>query len=148
MIVDENQLEAVISLPTGVFRPYAGVSTAILIFSKGGRTDNVWFYKVERDGYSLDDKRSKLPEDQDDLPDLVKQWGQRETKKKADRSSKHFFVPVKEIRDNNYDLSVNRYREVAHEVIDHVAPKQLISELNELESDIGEGLKKLQEMIK
>jgi type I restriction enzyme M protein len=148
MIVDENQLEAVISLPSGVFKPYAGVSTAILVFTKGGRTDHVWFYKVERDGYSLDDKRTKLPADQDDLPDLVEQWGKRDAKKKSDRASRHFFVPVEEIRGNNYDLSVNRYREVAHEEIDHVPPKQLIAELSELEREIQKGLKELEGMLK
>lgn len=115
MIVDENQLEAVISLPSGVFKPYAGVSTAILVFTKGGRTDNVWFYKVERDGYSLDDKRTNFPDDQNDLPDLVQQWAIRDAKAKSDRSAQHFFVAVKKIRENNYDLSVNRYREVNHE---------------------------------
>jgi len=148
MIVDENQLEAVISLPSGVFKPYAGVSTAILVFTKGGRTDNVWFYKVERDGYSLDDKRTQLPANQNDLPDLVQQWTKRDTKKKTERSSQHFFVSVQEIRDNNYDLSVNRYREVAHELIDHIAPKTLIADLDELETEIAEGLKKLGGMLK
>jgi type I restriction enzyme M protein len=148
MLVDENQLEAVISLPSGVFKPYAGVSTAILVFTKGGRTDNVWFYKVERDGYSLDDKRTKLPDHQNDLPDLVGQWGERDAKKKSDRSARHFFVPVKEIQGNRYDLSVNRYRKVAHEEIDHVPPRQLIAELNELESEIEQGLKELEGMLK
>jgi len=148
MIVDENQLDAVISLPSGVFKPYAGVSTAILVFTKGGRTDNVWFYKVERDGYSLDDKRTQLPANQNDLPDLVQQWTKRDTKKKTERSSQHFFVSVQEIRDNNYDLSVNRYREVAHELIDHIAPKTLIADLDELETEIAEGLKKLGGMLK
>jgi len=148
MLVDENQLEAVISLPSGVFRPYAGVSTAIVVFTKGGRTDNVWLYKAERDGYSLDDKRTKLPDDQNDLPDLVEQWAKRDAKRKSDRSARHFFVPVKEIRDNRYDLSVNRYREVAHEEIDHVPPNKLIAELNELETDIENGLKELEGMLK
>ncbi|MBI3867055.1 MAG: SAM-dependent DNA methyltransferase [Verrucomicrobia bacterium] len=147
MLVDENQLEAVISLPSGVFKPYAGVSTAILVFSKGGRTDNVWFYKVERDGYSLDDKRTKLPEDQSDLPDLVQHWAERDAKNKSDRSARHFFVPVKEIRDNKYDLSVNRYREVAHEEIDHIPPTELVADLKQLEQEIESGLDELEGML-
>jgi type I restriction enzyme M protein len=147
MLVDENQLEAVISLPGGVFRPYAGVQTAILVFTKGGRTDNVWFYKVDRDGYSLDDKRTKLPDDQNDLPDLLEQWTKRDVKKNSARTGRHFFVPVKELRNNGYDLSVNRYREVAHEKIDHIPPKQLIAELNALEAEIEKGIKELEEML-
>jgi type I restriction enzyme M protein len=147
MLVDENQLEAVISLPPGVFKPYAGVSTAILVFTKGGRTDNVWFYKVERDGYSLDDKRTQLSDDQNDLPDLVRQWTQRNAKEKSDRSAQHFFVSVKEVRENKYDLSVNRYREVAHKEIEHVTPKQLIAELDDLETEIERGLKELEGML-
>jgi type I restriction enzyme M protein len=148
MLVDENQLEAVISLPSGVFKPYAGVSTAILVFTKGGRTDHVWFYKVEQDGYSLDDKRTKLPDDQSDLPDLLQQWGQRDPKRKTDRSAQHFYVPVKEIRANKYDLSVNGYREITHEKIDHMPPMQLIAELDELEREINQGLKELERIMK
>lgn len=148
MLVEENQLEAVISLPSGVFKPYAGVSTAILVFSKGGRTDNVWFYKVERDGFSLDDKRTKLPDGQNDLPDLIARWGQRDSKHKSDRTGQYFFVPVEEIRGNKFDLSVNRYREVAHEEIDHVSPKELIAELTAIEDEIKQGLADLEEMLK
>lgn len=148
MLVDENQLEAVISLPSGVFKPYAGVSTAILVFTKGGRTDHIWFYKVEQDGYSLDDKRFPLPEDQNDLPDLVTQWPKRDATKKGDRSARHFFVPAQEVRDNDYDLSLNRYREVAYEEMEHVPPKQLIAELNELETEIEKGLKELEAVLK
>ncbi len=148
MLVDENQLEAVVSLPSGVFKPYAGVSTAILVFTKGGRTDGVWFYKVERDGYSLDDKRTKLRDDQNDLPDLVARWAGRAAKKKNDRSTRHFSVPVKEIRDNRYDLSVNRYREISYQEIGHVPPKLLITELNALETEIEKGLKDLEALLK
>lgn len=148
MLVDENQLEAVISLPSGVFKPYAGVSTAILIFTKGGRTDHVWFYRVERDGYSLDDKRAKLPDDQNDLPDLVLKWSKRDGRKKSDRTAKHFFVPVQEIRDTRYDLSANRHREVTHEKIEHISPKQLLTELGELENEIGQEIQELEEMLK
>ena len=99
MLVEENQLEAVISMPSGVFRPYAGVSTAILVFTKGGKTDRVWFYKMEADGFSLDDKRDKIGDGLGDLPDIREQWFAREKAKKNDRKAKHFFVPVKEIED-------------------------------------------------
>ena len=148
MLVDENQLEGVISLPSGVFKPYAGVSTAILVFTKGGRTDNVWFYKVERDGYTLDDKRTQLPADQNDLPDLVQRWAKRDAKIKNDLSARHFFVSAQQIRDNDYDLSVNRYREITHQEIDHTPPKRLITELNELEGEILSGINDLEAMLK
>ena len=94
LLVEENQLEAVISMPAGVFKPYAGVSTAILIFTKGGKTERVWFYKMESDGFSLDDKRDKIGDGLGDLPDIRKQWFAREKAKKNDRKAKHFFVPV------------------------------------------------------
>ena len=102
-------------MPAGVFKPYAGVSTAILIFTKGGKTDRVWFYKMESDGFSLDDKREKIGDGLGDLPDIREKWFAREKAKKNDRKAKHFFVPVKEIRDNKYDLSISRYRETEYE---------------------------------
>src|SRR5262249_20194239 len=106
LLVDENQLEAVISMPSGVFKPYAGVSTAILIFVKGGKTDRVWFYKMESDGFSLDDKRDKIGDGQGDLPDIRKQWVDREKAKKNDRKGKHFLVVTKEMEVNSSDLSM------------------------------------------
>ena len=109
LLMDHNQLEAVISLPSGVFKPYAGVSTGILVFTKGGRTDNVFFYDVEADGFSLDDKRE--PVDENDLPDCLARWRARDPKKDTDRTAKAFFVPAKEIREANYDLSLSRYQE-------------------------------------
>ena len=146
MIVDDNQLEGVISLPSGVFKPYAGVSTAILIFAKGGRTDDVWFYDVLADGYSLDDKRSPQP-DKNDIPDLVAKWKARDPKKKSARS-KHFFVPIKEIRDNKYDLSINRYKEVAYEAAEYDKPKIILGNLRELETDILGDIDELEGMLK
>jgi len=148
MIVDENQLEAVISLPSGVFKPYAGVSTAILVFSKGGRTDHVWFYRVERDGYSLDDKRTKLPDDQNDLPDLVAQWAKRNSKKKSDRSAQSFFVTSDEIRNNRYDLSLNRYKELIHDEVAHRPPGEILKVLSQLEVEIQEEVNELKGMLK
>src|SRR5262249_13708143 len=105
MLVEDNQLESVVSLPAGVFKPYAGVSTAVLVFTKGGRTEHVWFYKVENDGYTLDDKR--MPIMDNDLPDLVERWRQRNPQQDTDRTKKCFFVSKQEIEDNKYDLSVN-----------------------------------------
>src|SRR4051812_3028543 len=114
LLVDENQLEAVISMPAGVFKPYAGVSTAILVFTKGGRSERVWFYKMESDGFSLDDKRDKIGDGLGDLPDIREKWAVREKAKKNDRKAKHFFVPVKDIRDKKYDLGISRYRETEY----------------------------------
>ncbi len=146
MLVDENQLEGVVSLPSGVFKPYAGVSTAILIFTKGGRTDNVWFYMVEADGYSLDDKRT--PGKDNDLPDLVIQWKDRSPKKHTDRAKKAFFIPVAEIRANRYDLSINRYKKVAYEEVRYDPPLDIIDRLESLEGEIVRDLKELRGMLK
>ncbi|MFG0334654.1 MAG: N-6 DNA methylase, partial [Maioricimonas sp. JB049] len=110
MLVEQHQLEAVVKLPAGVFKPYAGVSTAILFFTKEGRTTDVWFYDVQADGFSLDDKRD--PVEQNDLPDVRKRWAKRNPKKDTDRTAKAFFVPKQEIADNAYDLSLNRYKEI------------------------------------
>lgn len=146
MLVDENQLEAVVSLPSGVFKPYAGVSTAILVFTKGGRTDNVWFYKVEADGYSLDDKRT--PGKDNDLPDLVAQWKTRNPKKHTNRAKKAFFVPVDEIRENRHDLSINRYKEIEYEEVKYDPPMTILDRLEKLESEISVDLKELRGMLK
>jgi type I restriction enzyme M protein len=146
LIVDDNQLEAVISLPAGVFKPYAGVSTAILIFAKGGRTDNVWFYDVQADGYSLDDKRTPQP-GKDDLPDLVKQWKTRNPKKEGDRSAKHFFVPVADIRENKYDLSLNRYKVTQHEETSYESPKILLKRMNKLGQEVLKDINELEGLL-
>jgi len=149
MLVDQNQLEAVISLPSGVFKPYAGVSTAILIFAKGGNTTNVWFYKVESDGFSLDDKRQ--PVDTNDLPDLVTQWKKydhgKHPKPFADRKAKAFLIPAAEIRENNYDLSINRYKEVVHEEVQYDPPLTILDKLDTLEKSIVADLNDLRKML-
>ena len=121
ILVEDNQLEGVIKLPAGVFKPYAGVSTAILIFTKGGNTTDVFFYDVQADGFSLDDKR--LPVAENDLPDVRERWKARNPKKDKDRTDKAFFVPKKEIVANKYDLSLNRYREIVHEEVEYEAPE-------------------------
>lgn len=145
MLMEENQLEAVISLPSGVFKPYAGVSTAILVFTKGGRTDNVFFYGVESDGFSLDDKRDKI--NADDLPDLITRWQKRNAKKDLDRKGKYFSVPASEIKVNNYDLSFSRYRETVHAEVAYDAPKIILGRLKKLEDDIQADLTKLEVML-
>jgi len=145
MLLEENQLEGIISLPSGVFKPYAGVSTAIVIFTKGGYTENVWFYDVQADGLSLDDKRQEVEEN--DLPDCYAQWQKHDPKKQTDRTQKAFFVPVDEIRENNYDLSINRYIEIVYEQEQYDPPKIILRKLKEIEREITEGLNDLEKMI-
>jgi type I restriction enzyme M protein len=147
MLVEDNQLEAVISLPAGVFKPYAGVSTAILVFTKGGRTDEVWFYDVQADGFSLDDKRT-LQSDRNDLPDMVARWKDRDPKKESDRTAKHFFVSVDEIRTNKFDLSLNRYKETKYKEATYDPPKIILNRMRDLENGIIEDIAELEEMLK
>lgn len=147
LLVDENQLEAVISLPTGVFKPYAGVSTAILVFKRGGRTDEVWFYDVQADGFSLDDKRTPQP-DKNDLPGLVAEWKERDPKMEQDRSAKQFFVPVADLRANGYDLSLNRYKMTKHEEATCDPPMTIIKRMRDLETDILKDIEELEGMLK
>ncbi|MCP3143430.1 type I restriction-modification system subunit M [Pyxidicoccus xibeiensis] len=142
LLVKENQLEAVISLPSGVFKPYAGVSTAILVFTKGGKTDHVFFYKVEADGFSLDDKRDPVKEN--DLPDALARWRKRSVMKDTDRTAKHFMVPVKEIEGKDFDLSINRYREDQHEESKYDPPKEILARLRCLEAQIAKDLSDLE----
>ncbi|WP_438863285.1 type I restriction-modification system subunit M [Neptunicella sp.] len=149
LLVEKNQLEAVISLPSGVFKPYAGVSTAILIFTKGGSTDHVWFYDVLADGFSLDDKRTPIKAN--DLPDLVKQFKARDKAiagtEKNDKSKKAFWVSKDEIKANKYDLSINRYKEVKYEQEEHEDPKEILGKLMALENEILADLKELEKML-
>ncbi|WP_085298905.1 type I restriction-modification system subunit M [Cognaticolwellia mytili] len=149
LLVDNNQLEAVISLPSGVFKPYAGVSTAILIFTKGGSTDHVWFYDVQADGFSLDDKRTPIKEN--DLPSLVAEFKARDktiaTSDKNDKTQKAFWVSKDDITSNKYDLSINRYKEVIYEEEVFDAPKVILSKLVSLENEILADLKVLEKML-
>ena len=148
LLVDENQLEAVISMPSGVFRPYAGVSTAIVIFTKGGKSDRVWFYKMESDGFSLDDKREMIGDGLGDLPDIREKWFAREKAKRNDRKAKNFFVPVKEIRDNKYDLSINRYRETEYEAAQFDAPQDIVKRLRSLDKEVSRDMDELEALLK
>lgn len=145
MLVEQHQLEAVVKLPAGVFKPYAGVSTAILFFTKDGRTTDVWFYDVQADGYSLDDKRDEI--EANDLPDVRKRWAKRNPKKDTDRTDKAFFVPKREIADNDYDLSLNRYKEIVHEEVKYDPPKVILARLKKLEAEIAKDLKELEAML-
>ena len=145
LLVKENQLEAVISLPSGVFKPYAGVSTAIIVFTKGGETDHVFFYDVGADGFSLDDKRDEISEN--DLPDALDRWRGRSAKKDTDRTAKHFMVPVADIEAKDFDLSINRYKEARHEEVGYEPPKQIVAKLRKLEAEIANHLSELEAML-
>jgi len=149
MLVEEQKLDAVIAMPSGVFKPYAGVSTAILIFTKtnSGGTDNVWFYNMQADGFSLDDKRSPQPE-KTDLPDLLARWENRDAEGERKRTEQSFLVPIKEIAGNDYDLSINRYKEVEHEAVEYDPPEVILGRLAKLEDEISRGRNELEEMLK
>jgi len=165
---EEQKLDAVVSLPGGVFKPYAGVSTAILLFTKtnSGGTDHVWFYDVDADGWSLDDKRIPLLEeaklgclpkaklsaeehDKNNLPDILARWHERDREeRKRPRTAQSFCVPKADIAAQGYDLSLNRYKEVVHEEVEHRPPKEILAELAKLEMEIHQGMKELEGMLK
>lgn len=136
-IIENNQLTGVVSMPSGVFKPYAGVSTAILFFTKtgAGGTDNVWFYDMKADGLSLDDKRQEIFAN--DIPDIISRWDKRNTEveKKRKRTEQSFFVPLAEIQGHNYDLSINRYKEVVHEEKVYAKPETIIAQINALDEE-------------
>ncbi len=146
-IVENNRLEAVISMPSGVFKPYAGVSTAVLVFTKTGHggTDQVWFYDMKADGFSLDDKRSAVKEN--DIPDIVKRFHDLEGERDRKRTEQSFLVPKQEIVDNGYDLSINKYKQVEYKPVEYPPTSEILSELNALEQEISKGLKELEGMI-
>lgn len=168
MIVEEQKLDAVISLPSGCFKPYAGVSTALLMFTKtnSGGTDHVWFYDMHADGWSLDDKRQPLlSEDKlgvspaaplteadhakNNLPDVLKRWQQRErAERQRSRTDQSFCVPKADLAAQGYDLSINRYKEVVHEAVEHLPPKDILAKLAKLEEEIQVGMKTLEGMLK
>ncbi|WP_170849006.1 HsdM family class I SAM-dependent methyltransferase, partial [Paracoccus aminovorans] len=146
LLLEHNQLEAVISLPSGVFKPYAGVSTGILVFTKGGRTDDVFFYDVEFDGYTLDDKRDATP-DKDDLPGCLAAWRNRDAGRDTDRTQKAFFVSSQEIRDSNYDLSLSKYKVRPHVAQDYDAPAVILDQMKKLNDDIASDLAELEALL-
>jgi type I restriction enzyme M protein len=168
MLVEEQKLEAVISLPSGVFQPYAGVSTAILLFTKtnSGGTDSVWFYDMLADGWSLNAQRQPLLEEgrlgatpshkltaeehvKNNLPDVLARWQQRDgTERNNPKTAQSFAVDKADLIANDYELSLNRYKEIVHEHVEHVPPLQLITEIKQLEAEIQAGLNELEEMLK
>ncbi|MCL4822552.1 MAG: type I restriction-modification system subunit M [Vicinamibacteria bacterium] len=167
LLVEDQKLDAVVSLPGGVFKPYAGVSTAILVFTKtnSGGTDHVWFYDVDADGWSLDDKRTPLlSEDKlgpvprttlaegehskNNLPDVLARWMERTgVERERPRTAQSFCMPKADIAAEGYDLSISRYKEVVHQVTAHRPPKEILGELARLEQDIQRGMKELEEML-
>ena len=148
ILVEEQKLDAIVSMPSGVFRPYAGVSTAILLFTKtnSGGTDNVWFYDMQADGYSLDDKRTPQP-DKSDLADILTRWSKRKAEKKRARTDQSFLVPKSEIAENDYDLSINRHKEVEYEAVEYDPPQVILDRLAELEEEIAKGREELEGML-
>lgn len=146
LILENCQLEAVIDMPSGVFKPYAGVSTAVLVFTKGYHTEKVWFYEMEADGYSLDDKRTFI-DGKGDIPDLIERFKNRFKENPEDRKGKCFFVPVEEIKENEYDLSINRYKEIEYEEIEYEPPKVILKKILEAEEKIKFGVEELEKMI-
>lgn len=167
ILVEDQKLDAVISLPGGVFKPYAGVSTGILIFTKtnSGGTDHVWFYDVDADGWSLDDKRNQLLPDEkigpvvktpltaeehekNNLPDIVARWNQRnKEERERPRTAQSFCVSKADIAAQGYDLSLNRYKEVVHEEVNHEPPKKILEELAMIETEIESGMKELGRLL-
>ncbi len=148
-LIEQHKLEAVISMPSGVFKPYAGVSTAVLIFTKtnNGGTDNVWFYDMQADGYSLDDKRSEIKDD--DIPDIIKRFAKRNKKQEKNRSrmDKSFLVPFDELKGNDWDLSIKSYKEIQYEEEEYAPPAEIIAEIEELDIERNQALNLLKELL-
>ena len=134
-------------MPSGVFKPYAGVSTGILVFTKTGHggTDNVWFYDMQADGMSLDDKRTPIAEN--DIPDIVARFHNREAEQNRARTEKSFFVPKSEIVENGYDLSLNKYKKTEYKPVEYPSTAEILAELNQMEAEIAKGLKELEGML-
>lgn len=147
-IIEDNRLEAVISMPSGVFKPYAGVSTGILIFTKTdhGGTDKVWFYDMKADGYSLDDKRSPIKEN--DIPDIIERFNHLDKEANRKRTEQSFLVDKKEIVDNNYDLSINKYKEIVYEKVEYPPTSEILADIEELNKEIDKNLEELKVLLK
>lgn len=167
MLVEQQKLDAIISMPSGVFKPYAGVSTAILFFTRtdSGGTDQVWFYDMQADGYSLDDKRTPLGaarnpifdknrvskvsdvvHENNNIPDILARWQNRAAEKARQRTDQSFLVPRQEIAANDYDLSINRYKEIVYAEVACDPPLVILDELAQLEVEIQQGIAELREM--
>ena len=146
-LVDKQQLKAVISMPSGVFKPYAGVSTAVLIFTKtnSGGTEKVWFYDMKADGFSLDDKRTPISDN--DIPDIIKRYHDAANETSRSRKEKSFFVPVEEIRNNDYDLSINKYKEIEREKVEYEPVADILTQLDNIEAEYIKGYSRLAKML-
>lgn len=147
-LVDNQQLIAVISMPSGVFKPYAGVSTAVIIFTKtnSGGTENVWFYDMKSDGFSLDDKRSAVVDN--DIPDIIERFKKLDKEKNRERTEQSFFVPADEIRGNDYDLSINKYKKTEYVAIEYPPTEDILDEIEKLNAKIEKETKELRELLK
>ena len=148
VLVEDNNLEAVISMPSGVFKPYAGVSTAILIFTKTGNggTDKVWFYDMTADGFSLDDKRTPVKEN--DIPDIIERFKHLDKEIGRKKTEKSFMVDKKDIVDNDYDLSINRYKEIEYKPVEYPPTKDIIAEIEKLDKEVNDALQELKALLK
>ncbi|MDB6101801.1 MAG: methylase, partial [Gammaproteobacteria bacterium] len=167
ILVEDQRLDAVVKLPGGAFKPYAGVSTALVLFTKtnSGGTDFVWFYEVQADGFSLDDKRTPLlPDDKlgpvpaamlgrdenqkNNLPDVLARWSKRNTsERKRPRTAQSFCVAKADIASQDYDLSFNRYKEITSQALEHRPPQEILGDLARLELEIQQGLRELESML-
>ena len=146
-IIEENRLEAIISMPSGVFKPYAGVSTGIMIFTKTGHggTDKVWFYDMTADGFSLDDKRTPITDN--DIPDIIERFHNRDKETDRERTEKSFFVPKDEIVENDYDLSINKYKKVEYKTIEYPPTKDIMANIREIEKQIAVEIDELEKLL-
>lgn len=149
-ILENNKLDAVISMPSGVFKPYAGVSTAILVFTKtgsvgSGGTDKVWFYDMKADGFSLDDKRQEVKEN--DIPDIIERFNHLESEVERKRTEQSFFVPLEEIESNDYDLSINKYKEIVYEKVEYEPTDVILGKIEELENQIQTEMAELKKLL-
>ncbi len=146
LLLEKCRLDAIISMPSGIFKPYAGVSTAVLYFTKGEPTEKVWFYDMEADGFSLDDKRNQI--DKNDIPDILQRFENRLKENNEDRAKKNFFVPIEEIKSNDWDLSINKYRKEIHEEVVYRYSKEIIKEAKKEIKELLEGFEELEKIVK
>lgn len=146
-LIEKHKLLAVISMPSGVFKPYAGVSTAVLIFTKtgAGGTDNVWFYDMKADGFTLDDKRSEIPEN--DIPDIIARFHSLDKEAGRERTEQSFFVTKEEIARNSYDLSINKYKKTEYVAVEYPTTSEIIADMKELQKKISAGIDELEVML-
>ena len=146
-LIENHQLKAVISMPSGVFKPYAGVSTAVLVFTKtdAGGTENVWFYDMKADGFSLDDKRTEISEN--DIPDIINRFHNLDDEKDRKRTEQSFFVPKQEIVDNDYDLSINKYKKTEYVPVEYPPTSEILKNIKDLEKTIKTEMDELEKLL-